>query len=228
VDALPSSFVETRESLHALACYVVAPARKAVTGRIGLVATRDGFGTPPFGDGVVVAVRGDRLVRTPGGEAPITTLTDAAAFVGVELQRDPGVGRDLPAFEPERFLPVDERASAVLAAWFRFGDAVLAALRDRHGGRSDVGDTTLWPEHFDIALTVTLAGDRGVNVGCSPGDTFSAVPYAYVGPWEREGLDDPFWNAPFGATLRYDELRAAVDPAARAGEFFDDALRRLT
>ncbi len=40
--------VETREALHTIAEHVLAPARYAVTGRIGLRATPGGFGTPPF------------------------------------------------------------------------------------------------------------------------------------------------------------------------------------
>jgi hypothetical protein len=50
----------------------------------------------------------------------------------------------------------------------------------------------LWPEHFDLAVTVDE-----MNLGVSPGDSWSAEPYAYVGPWEPRRGD--FWNAPFGA-----------------------------
>jgi hypothetical protein len=32
------------------------------------------------------------------------------------------------------------------------------------------------------------------------------VPYAYVGPWQAEGLDGPFWNQPFGAAHPVSEL----------------------
>jgi hypothetical protein len=52
----------------------------------------------------------------------------------------------------------------------------------------------LWPEHFDAAIRVD-----GVNYGVTPGDQHVPLPYAYVGP--DEVPDDPFWNAPFGATL---------------------------
>jgi hypothetical protein len=31
-------------------------------------------------------------------------------------------------------------------------------------------------------------------------------------------LTGDFWNAPFGAVLGYDEVRAAPDPAARAAQ----------
>ena len=49
LEVLPPDYAETREALHRLACYVLSPARKAVTGRIGLRSTPGGFGTPVFG-----------------------------------------------------------------------------------------------------------------------------------------------------------------------------------
>jgi hypothetical protein len=66
--------------LWTLACYVIAPERKARTGRIGLRPTGDGFGTPPFEDGSRVVVRGDRLARVPGEAVPIDP-TGRAAFL---------------------------------------------------------------------------------------------------------------------------------------------------
>ena len=35
------------------------------------------------------------------------------------------------------------------------------------------------------------------NIGFSPGDSFSAEPYVYVGPFTRDGLGDGYWNALF-------------------------------
>ena len=52
----------------------------------------------------------------------------------------------------------------------------------------------LWPEHFDVGITV----DR-VNYGVSPGDASIGSPYAYVGPWEVPAGE--FWTQPFGAAL---------------------------
>ena len=63
MDDLPPTFTATRNGLHRLACFVISPARKARTGRIGLRATGDGFGTPPFDDGSRIAVRGADLAR---------------------------------------------------------------------------------------------------------------------------------------------------------------------
>jgi hypothetical protein len=76
----------------------------------------------------------------------------------------------------------------------------------------------LWPEHFDLGLTLDE-----VNYGISPGDGFLGEPYAYAGPWKpRQGA---FWNAPFGAarpvrllpgaTALHDFFMEARDRAAR-------------
>lgn len=220
--ALPALFVPTREALRTLACYVISPARKARTGRIGLRPTGDGFGTPPFDDGSRLAVRGDRLVREPGDSIPITTLPAAAAFVGVELSADPGVGHDLPPFEPEDPLDVDRDASLALGAWYAFAQRVLDQLGDRWTGGT-ISEAQLWPEHFDLAVIVALPGGAEVNVGFSPGDSFSAEPYAYVGPHETAGLSGGYWNAPFGAYLPY----ARIDSEESALSFVLDGFGAL-
>jgi hypothetical protein len=65
----------------------------------------------------------------------------------------------------------------------------------------------LWPEHFDVSITVDE-----VNYGVSPGDGYLGEPYAYVGPYTpRSGA---FWNAPFGAArplATLGELEAVVE-----------------
>lgn len=224
---LPPAFAATRESLRALACYVVAPARKARTGRIGLRPTGDGFGTPPFDDGSRVLVRGAALGREPGGAVPITTLRAAAEFLGVALSADPGVGHDLPPFEPDVDLGVDAHASFALGAWYSFGQEVLDGVRAEFWSAA-VSEAQLWPEHFDLAVVVELSSGATANVGFSPGDTFCSDPYAYVGPHELEGLADAYWNAPFGAYLPYHRLAAAVDPTTAARTFIHQGLAQLS
>ena len=65
----------------------------------------------------------------------------------------------------------------------------------------------LWPEHFDLGISVDE-----VNYGVSPGDAGHPRPYAYVGPWTpREG---GFWNASFGALRWSDDLPDADAVAA--------------
>lgn len=199
---LPPEFASTRESLRALACYVIAPARKARTRRIGLRPVGDGFGTPPFDDGARLVVRRDELAFDPGDAAAITTLRAGAEFAGVELSPDPGVGHDLPPYQPDEPLAVDRDASLVLGRWYAFGQRVLDDLA-REWTAGTISEAQLWPEHFDLAVTVELDDGRKVNVGFSPGDTFSGDPYAYVGPYDTAALQGEYWNAPFGAFLPY-------------------------
>jgi len=221
---LPRSFASTRAGLHALACFAIAPARKAATGRIGLRAVDGTYGTPPLPDGSRTLVRGDRLLREPGGEIAITTVRAAATFLSVGLSDDPGVGSDLPPFEPDEALHIDPDASSALGAWYSFGDDVLAGI----GGPGDtVAEAQLWPEHFDLATIVTLAQGADVNVGVSPGDSGHDAPYVYVGPHDLAGLDGTYWNAPFGALLDYDDLVASATPRDVALAFVNEGLDRV-
>jgi len=227
---LSPSFAATREALRALACYAVSPARKARTGRIGLRAFEGGIATPPFEDGARIVVHGDELRSGTGKVARLTTVADAARMLGVNLSPDPGVGHDLPPFAPDADLNIDRDASLALGAWYGFAQGSLDRLGDVVPGGAEVSEAQLWPEHFDLAVTVTLGGGAKVNVGFSPGDTFSGDPYVYVGPYDTSGLDrtDGYWNAPFGAFLGYAELTAATDPEAAALALVVDGLSRLS
>jgi len=217
----------TRDGLHALACYAVAPARKARTGRIGLTATGDGFATPALDDGSRIVVRGNTLAADPGGAIVITTVRAAAAFLGIELSRDPGVGHDLPPFEPDAALQVDAEASEFLGHWFGLAQSVLEQLASRLGDRAaTISDATLWPEHFDLAVVVELVGGVGVNVGFSPGDSFVDEPYVYVGPHDMSAVRGEYWNAAFGAYLPYSEMEESR-LAAAALDFLDQGFASL-
>ena len=220
LEPLPEGYADTRDALHRLASYVLAPARKTVTGRIGLRAIAGGFGTPPFGDGEQLRVEGTSLIRQRGGGTAaidITSLASAAAFAGVTLSGDPGIGDDPPSLgDPDAPLAVQGAAAEALGAWFGFSDAVLYEFREglAAAGRS-CSEVQLWPEHFDLGASI-----EGVNFGSSPGDGYLAEPYVYVGPWDTEGLPDgDFWNAPFGAVLPYKELLGASDQHGAALDF---------
>lgn len=224
VAALPETFRTTRAGLHALACYVLSPAHKARTGRIGLRPVDEGFGTPPLRDGSRVVVHGNRLGPQPGELFEITTLRAAAERLGVALSPDPGVGKDLPVYEPDVDLAVETSASLALGAWYELGQRTLDLLRDRVPTTSTA---QLWPEHFDLAVTVALDGGRLVNAGFSAGDTFDPDPYAYVGPHKTEDLVGPYWNAPFGAALCHVDLVGDPDPVGRALSFIETGLDLL-
>jgi hypothetical protein len=89
-----------------------------------------------------------------------------------------------------------------------------------------VTESQLWPEHFDLAVTVDVDGSP-VNVGFSPGDSDSPEPYVYLGPHERAGLTGSYWNAPFGASLPYRELRATNNSDHTIEKLIDRGLRLI-
>ncbi|HEY4410792.1 MAG TPA: hypothetical protein VGO87_13000 [Acidimicrobiia bacterium] len=211
LEALPPDYAETREAMRRLAVYVLSPARRAVTGRIGLQPAPGGFATPAFGDGEQLRVEGATLHRQAdgrGGSVPITTLAAAADFAGVKLSDDPGVGHDIPELgDPDAPLPVSPAAALALGAFYVFSGAVLAEFKaELDSAGQECSAVQLWPEHFDLGCNV-----EGVNFGCSPGDGYSDEPYIYVGPWNTDGLGGDFWNASFGAVLSYAELLTAGD-----------------
>ncbi|HEY7813890.1 MAG TPA: hypothetical protein VIC62_11670 [Nakamurella sp.] len=106
--------------------------------------------------------------------------------------------------------PTDVAASSaeVLLLAFTDGDAALRSL--------DPGQVpTLWPEHFDIGITVAE-----VNYGVSPGDTLIDEPYALSALGRcRAGA---FWNQSFGAARPLSVLTSPKD----IQEFFLEGQKR--
>jgi hypothetical protein len=145
----------------------------------------------------------------------LTTIADAASFVGEELFPD-GVPDDASALE------LDPVAAQRLGDLYGFAAAVLTRFRDGLPAEAAATAINLWPEHFDIALE---AGDEAsgqrANYGVSPGDEHHPDPYLYVGPWSGEA-EGELWNASgfAGAELGYGELLESADPEAYAVEFF--------
>jgi len=207
----------TRDDLHRIAAHVLGRRRFAVSGHFGLRASPEGLATPAFGpEPEVLRLAGSTLVREVGTQCwsmPLdgSTLAELARFGGADLDADFSAGPDTPAAGPtDEPLRLSAAELDALFAWFDLGWRVLDAVTaDTHAvaARSAV---QLWPEHFDAGCTLDLGPDAGVNLGFSPGDSFSDEPYAYVGPWGAERPGDPaFWNAPFGAAV----------PRSRAGGF---------
>jgi hypothetical protein len=230
LDPLPAGYAATKEGLRSIACYVMAPARKAATGRIGLRWTFGGFGTPFFDSDVQLRVVGGRLVRQEAGDAisaPIETLSGAAAVARVRLDPDPGVGSDLPLYDPRAPLALDAAASLWLGDWYGFAASVLEEVRASLAGHASVSRLQVWPEHFDASVTVEGGARGGVNLGCSPGDSFDSAPYVYVGPRDHEGLEGSFWNAPFGAVLDHADIVASADQRGDALRFLREGLDRV-
>ncbi|MFI5606990.1 hypothetical protein [Amycolatopsis sp. NPDC051903] len=178
-----SELARTRRSLHGVAELLLAGPQFRTSGRIELRVAGEGFATIAE---PALTVDGPRVV-TPSGavDLPGRTYRDVAAEIGVEAGDLADVYSDGPGVRPGETIELDAAALATLLRAFAAGDR---ALREFAPEETPV----LWPEHFDVAITVGQ-----VNYGVSPGDGFLSEPYAYVGPHEpRRG---EFWNAPFGA-----------------------------
>jgi hypothetical protein len=204
------ALVTTRRSLHQVAEHVLSAARKRATGEIALLPGPGGVRTPPLADGRVLAlIDGDIAVIDDNGvrRAPLTTARAAADFVGTEpgfpwTKHPPGTEST-----PDAPLEVDPEAARVLAGWFALGDT---ALRQLVTTLSPGATPQIFPEHFDLAITVAE-----VNYGSSPGDDAIPTPYLYIGPFDgRPAGDDEFWNAPFGAFTTIGDIATVVDALA--------------
>jgi hypothetical protein len=227
---LPAAYASTRDALHALAEHVVSAAYFQTAKHIGLRPTPRGFGTPVFGDHERVRVDGTALVHERGGtdgRAEITTLREAAAFVGVPLGA-PDVYTPTTSLDPDEPLAIDHDAALALGDWYALGHALLLDLRVAY---PDVPATEpqIWPEHFDLASEMgnADAGTRA-NYGASPGDGAIPEPYLYVGPWEGDRRTGLLARYPFGGVLTYSEMRHAGEAGAAGRQFFEDAIALLT
>jgi hypothetical protein len=207
-DSLPA----TRDAWHRLAEHVLAAARYAVTGRIGLLPAPGGFATPAFGaDACVLAVDLDEFVVTRNGQQQrtrIATVAQVADFASITPGAPAQVYPPATPLELNALLRIDRSAARLLADWYLLGAQALA--RFAAAVSDDVPTSAqLWPEHFDLAIAAAR-----INYGVSPGDVHVAEPYLYVGPFDGPLPADEFWNAPFGAVRRHHEVSSvetAVD-----------------
>jgi hypothetical protein len=225
---LPPEFATTRGALHAVGEQVVAAAYWHATTHIGLRPTPRGFGTPVFGDVERVRVDATALVHEQGGAVrrhELTTLSAAAAFVGVELGA-PTVYPAATSLAPDAPLTIDRDAALALADWFALAAVLLNDLRAAH---ADVPSTELqiWPEHFDLACELGHEGPTRANYGASPGDEGIPEPYLYVGPHDPARRTGAFSRCGFGAALTYSELRRVTDAGDAGHQFFESALDEL-
>jgi hypothetical protein len=204
----------TRRSLHGAAELLLAGPQYRRTKELKLhVLPTGGFTTVAAPH---LSVQGDALVA---GDRRIGLSGRTYAELGAEARVDVGAPADLyhdgSGVGPDDVAEVDPVAAGYLLGCLAAGDAAL-------GRFAPAEEVILWPEHFDIGITVDE-----INYGVSPGDSYLGEPYAYVGPWQRRTGD--FWTAPFGAVRplgpepSVDELvaffvegreRAATDPPA--------------
>jgi hypothetical protein len=199
--------------------HVVAAAQARAGAGIRLRYTPGGFETLlGLPDGRRIAVVGNQIVlRGPDGEraSALTTVRAAAEFVGVAPGLPAGIYAPATPLEPDAPLAIDVAAAAQLADWFGLADEALRRFWRNITGAEQ--QPVLWPEHLDIGITLDA-----VNYGASPGDEHIADPYLYVGPHAAVPPADDFWNAPFGAARRMDEIRSVDDAVA----FFHAGRRR--
>jgi hypothetical protein len=204
----PSSLVPTRRALHGVAELVLAGPQHAAEDTVRLQVVPAGFATSVGDDVRLVGTtlrRGDLTVPVDGG-----TPARLARALGLVARRLDLVYADGSDVELDEVLRVDPAAAVVLTDAWSAGDDALRRLDPRQV-------PVLWPEHFDVGLTLDET-----NFGVSPGDEAIPTPYAYVGPWTMPPRDD-FWSQPFGAARTIVELGGADATLA----FFEEGRRRL-
>jgi hypothetical protein len=195
-----TNLARTRLALHAVAELLLAGPQYDASGTIRLRVVPGGFGTvaePQLSVVGVALIAGSKEVLLDG-----RTIGEVAQDVGVTPRPLGDVQKDHTDLGPDDVLTVNAAGATEVAEALRIGAAAMAAY-------APASEAVLWPEHFDVGITLDE-----VNYGVSPGDGYLAKPYAYVGPWDRDRLDDPFWNAPFGAAAPLSELGDEAGVAA--------------
>ena len=226
-----AAFVSTRGSLHQIAEHVVAKARYVDDGRVELTAFAGGFATPLLTNGRRVRVDGGDVViddNAGSRRVGLTTIADAAAFVGVDAGFPAEMYAPATPLQPNVTLHVDHDAVSSFAAWSSFAADVLGQFATEIA-HADPSALVLWPEHFDQAFFTNEPDEsRRANYGASPGDAGHPEPYLYVGPWTAVA-EHEFWNATHfnGAVLPLSQLVAVDDPLAAALQFLRSGHARL-
>lgn len=217
--ASTSTFTATRRSLHGVAELLLAGPSFREAERVRLTVEPHGFVTVDM-DGPIrrLHLRGTDLVVDPGSDEGGTEGQHAHHHIALagtfaEVARTAGITAGAPEdlYTDHADVGIDDEIVLIpgdvqaIIDWFVTGDAALrtfARTFAREGATAP--EPVLWPEHFDVALTIDE-----VNYGVSAGDDEIDEPYAYVGPWvHRSGA---FWNKPFGAARTAVELGGDID-----------------
>src|SRR5216684_2401986 len=126
----PAHLAATRAAWHRVAEHVLAAARYAATGHIGLVPAPGGFRTPPFGaDRRFLAVDGAELVASDVAgtrRTPLTTIRAAAAFAGITPGAPAQVYTPATPLDLDRPLTIDPGAARLLLDWYSLGARVMS------------------------------------------------------------------------------------------------------
>ena len=138
-DCSPARLAVTRAGLHRVAEHVLAAARYAETGRIGLMPSPGGFRTPPSGtDGKFLAVEGTDLVV--GGAAGALSeygegFTISAAFGSVGVPDEANTVHDALRIADQRMYI--DKAKVRSSAGEQSASVLLRALTERHPSLGD-------------------------------------------------------------------------------------------
>jgi len=191
----PVVLASTRQRLHGVGeCLMAGPQRRA-GGRFTLRVTPGGFATT--GEPAVRLDGADLVVDESRRVAVGGTFAQMADALGVDFGAPPDGYPDGSGASPGDDVALDEPSARLLLDWYLLTDAALRVVAPRE-------TPILWPEHFDVAI---LLDD--ISYGASPGDSFHAMPYAYVSAGEHG--DSDFWNAPFGAIRSYQLMKSLQD-----------------
>ena len=160
------------------------------------------FATHPLPDGSRLTLRIADLtlviVNPTGGKTPFLSLdghtdADSRTWLSGELG-----GRSLDVHKLDEPSPYEMPAHAIakgakysvgsiaaalrdLAVWYANAYGVLNDVRGQMATRGlKAPAVCCWPHHFDLDSLVTLAPDRTVGLGFSPGDEYYDEPYFYV------------------------------------------------
>jgi hypothetical protein len=207
VQVTAQRLTSTRRSLHGVAELLLAGPEHRATGRIRLRVTRDGFSTLDLPGGPSrIAVAGIDLVVDDTVQSRRIALTgtyrDVAAAAGLQAGAPAGVYHDGSGVGLDDVVEVDPDSALVIEAALTMGDDALRRLAQAHDRSGEDPDPVLWPEHFDVGLSLDE-----VNYGVSPGDAGTAEPYAYVGPWKQRVGE--FWDQSYGSARLIRDLGSA-------------------
>lgn len=235
LESLPEGFETTRQALHQIAFFALAPKRFAATGKLGLRYTHRGFGTPFFGDDEQIRIESGDLVhqtRDDVATASVASVGEACEFIGIDYQEQwfEGFHDPLAAIGPDTHLDIDQKAAEAIGDWLGFSTLVLERLR-RTPGAVDVSRVQLWPEHFDPAVEMgSQEKGRRASYGASAGDSAHPEPYLYVAAWGELDRNDPFFNdSSFnGASISYSQLLDSSHQVETALDFLRTGHEKLT
>lgn len=197
------SYVATCRQLRGVAESLIAGPQYRATGTIRLAVRPAGF----VGTALPIEVQGTDFTWPEGRVALCGPLPALQTATGLTFGPPEGVYTVVDPLPADAVLDLDAAAANdVYRSLYAGGQALVAFAPDEH--------PVLWPEHFDVSVVVD-----GVNYGVSPGDSFHARPYAYVGPPQpRAGA---FWNAPFGAARPLDLALPEVELTDGIVAFFE-------